>query len=299
MPRQLPIKALLAFEAVMKHKSFRLAAAGLHVTPGAVGQQIQRLEEWLGSRLFIRTIRQIHPTPEATKYWLTIEPALARIRQASEDLRLSQSNEVWLSMPPTLAAKWFAPRMARFMTSHPDISLHLGASTALVNFELERIDLSIRHFDGNDRDLQADLLYPGEARVYCSPAYARKHRLRKPDDLACATLLHTTLLPHWKEWLQTFSCLTAPQVDAIAGQHFDQSMLAIETARHGQGVVLSSPMLVEADVREGCLCEPFDLPLALPKAYYLVHHRQVPLRPAAQVLKQWLIDTVAQETGIR
>ena len=297
MTRQFPIKSLLVFEAVMKHDSFTLAAAELHVTPGAVGQQIQRLEEWLGSRLFIRSVRHIQPTPEARKYWLALEPALARIRQASEDLRLSQGNEVWLSMPPTLAAKWFAPRMARFMTSNPDISLHLGASTALVNFENERVDLSIRHFDGNDRDLRADLLYPGEARVYCSPAYARKHRLRKPDDLTRATLLHTTLLPHWKAWLQAFSRLTETQVDAIAGQHFDQLMLALETARHGQGVVLSSPMLVEADVRDGSLCEPFDLPLALPKGYYLVHHRQVPLRPAAQVLRRWLIDMVASERG--
>jgi LysR family glycine cleavage system transcriptional activator len=65
MSRQLPIKALLVFEAVMKHNSFSLAAAELHVTPGAIGQQIQRLEEWLGSRLFIRSIRQIQPTAEA------------------------------------------------------------------------------------------------------------------------------------------------------------------------------------------------------------------------------------------
>lgn len=289
------MKALLVFDAVMKHKSFTLAAAELHVTPGAVGQQIQRLEAWLGSRLFVRAIRHIQPTAEATKYWFAIEPALARIRQASDGLRLSQDNEVWLSMPPTLAAKWFAPRMAKFMTSNPDISLHLNASTALVNFELERVDLSIRHFDGNDRNLHADLLYAGEARVYCSPAYAREHRLRKPEDLARTTLLHTTFLPHWKAWLQTFSRLTERQIDAIAGQHFDQSMLAIETARHGQGVVLGSRMLVEAEVRDGSLCEPFDLPLALPKGYYLVHHRQVPLRPAAQVLRRWLIDMIARE----
>lgn len=281
----------------MRHESFALAAADLHVTPGAVGQQMQRLEEWLGLRLFIRGVRHIEPTLEATKYWLAIEPALARIRQASEDLRLSQGNEVWLSMPPTLAAKWFAPRMARFMTSNPDISLHLGASTALVNFELERVDLSIRYFDGEDRNLHADLLYPGEARVYCSPTYAKEFGLRRPEDLTRATLLHTTLLPHWKAWLETFSKLTGQQINAIAGQHFDQSMLAIETARYGQGVVLSSPILTGSEVHDGSLYEPFDMHLALPKGYYLVHHRQIPLRPAAMVLKQWLIDMVAQEAG--
>jgi DNA-binding transcriptional LysR family regulator len=47
----LPIKSLLVFDAVMKHHSLTLAAAELHVTPDAVGQQIQKLEEWLGAPL--------------------------------------------------------------------------------------------------------------------------------------------------------------------------------------------------------------------------------------------------------
>lgn len=295
MTERLPIKSIIVFDTVMRHGSFTLAAAELHVTPGAVGQQIQKLEDWLGLKVFIRSIRHIRPTAEATAYWLAIQPALAAISQASEGLRLRQANEVWLSMPPTLAAKWFAPRMAKFMTANPGISLHLGASTAIVDFEQERVDLSIRYFDGDDRHLAADLLYRGDARLYCSPAYAASYGLRQPEDLVRATLLHTTLLPHWTEWLRKFSRLTGEQIAAIPGQHFDQSMLAIETARHGQGVVLSSAVLTEAEVRDGSLCELFDRPLAVSKGYYLVHHRQLPLKPAASVLRAWLLDLVAAE----
>ncbi|GGX88419.1 LysR family transcriptional regulator [Massilia dura] len=294
MPAPLPIKSLLVFDAAMRHGSFSLAAAELHVTPGAVGQQIQKLEAWLGCALFIRQVRQVRPTAEAVDYWAEIQPALVRILHASDGLRLRQGNEVWLSMPPTLAAKWFAPRMAGFLALHPGVSLHLGATAALADFERERIDLSIRHFDGNDPALHADLLCADEIRVYCSPAYARQHRLEKPDDLLRATLLHTTLHPHWLEWLRRFSTLSARQIDALPSQHFDQGLLAIEAARHGQGVVLGSAILTENEIRDGSLCEPFGLRLPMAKGYYVVHHRQAVLRPAAVALRDWLVGAAAQ-----
>ena len=298
-----PIKALLAFDAAMKHASFSLAAQELHVTPGAVGQQVKNLEDWLGTPLFVRSVRQVQPTAQALAYWASVGPALARIAQASEELRAQQAqqvrqqaNAVWLSMPPTLAAKWFAPRMAAFLQHRPDVSLHLGATTALSDFDSEPVDLAIRYFDGKDPALRSTLLYPDEARLYWAPAYARRLRLKAPDDLARATLLHTTLLPYWKPWLQRFSGLGAERIDAIAGQHFDQSMMALETARHGQGVVLSSAILTEVELREGWLVEPFPgMRLAVGKGYYLVQRKGVALRPAARALKEWLVGMAEGE----
>lgn len=295
MNRMPPIKALLAFDAAMKYSSFTEAAAELHVTPGAVGQQIQKLEEWLGMTLFIRSVRQVRPTQAALNYWAAVQPALQRIQQVSNELRLSHVNEVWLSMPPTLAAKWFASRMADFLSFRPDITLHLSASTALIDFERDRVDLAIRYFDGNDPLLDSTLLYRDEARLYCSPAYARKLKLKGPQDLMRATLLHTTLLPHWEPWFKRYSRLSDAQIAAIPCQHFDQSILAIETARHGQGVVLSSAILTEMEVQNGSLCEPFEMRLPVSRGYYLVHPRQIELRPAAAALKTWLIDRAGKE----
>jgi LysR family glycine cleavage system transcriptional activator len=290
MNSSLPIKALIAFDAAMKRGSFTLAAQDLHVTSGAVGQQIQKLEEWLGTSLFTRSIRQVVPTLDALNYWAVVQPALSRIQHASNSLRLSHTNEVWLTMPPSLAAKWFAPRMADFLSRHPDISLHLGTATALADFDRDPIDLGIRYFDGKDADLHVELLCKDEARLYCAPGYARKHNLKSPDDLERATLIHTTLHPHWNAWMERFSQLSGKHVAAIPSQHFDQSMLAIEAARQGQGVVLSSALLTELEVREGSLCEPFACRLALSKAYYVVHHRRVAVRPAVLALKNWFLS---------
>ena len=295
MPTSLPLKSLAVFDAVMKHHSFTMAAAELHVTPGAVGQQIQKLEEWLGQPLFVRSIRQIQPTPEAQTYWAAVQPALARIQQASDQLRQLDAHQVWLSMPPTLAAKWFAPRMAAFLQRRPDISLHLSATTDMVDFERDRVDLAVRHFGGQAPGLQAELLYADSAHLYCAPGYAQRLGLHQPDDLARATLLHTTLLPYWRDWLRRFSSLGDAQITQLPSLHFDQSMLAIEAARHHQGVVLSSPLLVQQELRDGVLCEPLGLRMAVDKGYYLVSPRHTPLRPAAAALRDWLLETAAQE----
>ncbi|WP_291585440.1 LysR substrate-binding domain-containing protein [Comamonas sp. UBA7528] len=295
MNTPIPLKSLAVFDAVMKHHSFTMAAAELHVTPGAVGQQIQKLEEWLGQPLFVRSVRQIQPTPEAQTYWAAVQPALARIQQASDQLRLLPSHQVWLSMPPTLAAKWFAPRMAAFLQRRPDISLHLSATTSMVDFERDRVDLAVRHFGGQAPGLQSELLYADSAHLYCAPGYAQRLGLHQPDDLARATLLHTTLLPYWRDWLRRFSSLGDAQIARLPSLHFDQSMLAIEAARHHQGVVLSSPLLVQQELRDGVLCEPLGLRMAVDKGYYLVAPRHTPLRPAAAALRDWLLETAAQE----
>lgn len=295
MSSTVPIKSLLVFDAVMKHSSFTLAAQDLHVTPGAVGQQIQKLESWLGVTLFARTVRQLHPTAAALTYWANIKPALALIQQASDRLRFSHVNEVWLSMPPTLAAKWFAPRMAGFLAQYPDTSLHLSANTTLIDFERDRVDLAIRYFDGRDPNLEVVLLYCDEARLYCSPEYASKLHIKTPDDLYRAALLHTTLQPHWQSWLRQFSALTDAQIAAIPGQHFDQSILAIEAARHGHGAVLTSAILTEAEIRDGTLCEPFNARLNVGKGYYIVNAKGTDLRPSAAVLKQWLLEIAATD----
>ena len=52
-----PLNALRAFEAAARHMNFTRAADELSVTPGAVSQQIQNLEDYIGAALFKRTPR--------------------------------------------------------------------------------------------------------------------------------------------------------------------------------------------------------------------------------------------------
>lgn len=290
-----PLKALVALEAAMRLGSFSLAANELSVTPGAVGQQIQKLEEWLGASLFVRQVRQITPTAEGRAYFAQIQPALQEIIHASRRLRERRSKGVRLSMPPSFAAKWFAPRMADFLQVHPEIGLSLNATTTLIDFELDAVDLAVRYFDGIAPQLNVQRLYVDEARAYCSPAYAKKYRLKRPGDIRRTTLLNNTLHAHWRAWLKRFGDLSVAQIEAIAGIEFDQSLMAIAAAVRSEGMVLTSPILVEAELADGSLIEPFGKALPISSGYYLVHPVSEKLQPGVEALKAWMALQMSDE----
>ena len=63
-----PLNALRAFEAAARHLSFKQAAHELHVTAGAVSQQVRLLEERLGVQLFERLTRQVILTSAGETY---------------------------------------------------------------------------------------------------------------------------------------------------------------------------------------------------------------------------------------
>jgi LysR family glycine cleavage system transcriptional activator len=282
-----PLKAIACFDAVMRTGSFSAAANQLFVTPGAVGQQIKKLEAWLGKPLFVRSVRKLQPTNEALSYWEQVKPALRQLETASLAVRGLSDRQVRLSLPPAFANSWFAKRMPSFTQSHPELQLHLSASTEPVDFNDATCDLAVRHFDGNARDVQAQLLLPDAVRIYCSPAYFQRMRLVTLDALPTATFLYTTSHAYWPQW---FAAVGLTFEGFGSGLKFDQSELAIDAARRDQGLVLTSPWLVEEDVERGRLIPVFDSILETGKGYYLVQAKDVVLGSAAAQFRQWLCE---------
>jgi LysR family glycine cleavage system transcriptional activator len=64
-----PLNALRAFEAAARHLNFSRAADELSVTPGAVSQQIQNLEDYVGAALFKRPRRRCPPCAKPSTGW--------------------------------------------------------------------------------------------------------------------------------------------------------------------------------------------------------------------------------------
>ena len=285
-----PLRSLVAFEAAARHLSFAKAAEELYVTPGAVGQLIHKLEDWLGVKLFHREVRKVSLTEAGAAYFGRISTALGQISHASSVLKQRRRNEIRISMPPSFARKWFVPRMARFMDLHPEIRLQIDASAALVDFDNESIDVAVRHFKAQENSkLDAELLFLDELRVYCSPGYCEKLDLKQPENLTKATLLAARIHPHWERWLLQFSGLSGQAIAAIPTIHFDASHLAVDTAKRDQGVVLTSTSLVEAEMASGELIEPFAARLAVDEGYYLVGPKgSFALGGAVDALRSWL-----------
>jgi LysR family glycine cleavage system transcriptional activator len=293
-----PLNALVAFEASVRFASFKLAAQELHITAGAVSQQVKKLEDWLGYALFERQTRQLVVTDKGLAYFSQIAPALEQIGAASQKHKLNASNCVYLSLTQTLAAKWLSPRLSTFMTQHPDIEVHINASNKPVDFQNDNADLALRHFDGKDKKLNVQLILNDEIRLFCAPEYLKRHQLKHPNDLTKTSLIVNTLHPCWDEWLDHFSEISLSERQAIPKIHFDQTLLAIDAAKHGQGVVISNRALVQKELEQGELIEPFGYKLTNNKNFYLVHPKQTKLSPAAKLLKAWLLDEFKQSRHI-
>lgn len=169
--------------------------------------------------------------------------------------------------------------------SYPELKLHVSASVAPVDFQSGTYDLAVRHFDGQPLDLQVKLLLRDEARVYCSPEYRERLQLSVIEDMVRATVLYTTSHANWSRWLGQVGM----SFDRLKSDlRFDQSEMAIDAARRSQGIVLTSPWLVEDDVAQGSLVQLFPHVLLTGKNYYLVHSNDRPLGAAARQLFEWL-----------
>ncbi len=96
MTYRLPsLNTLKAFEAAARHLSFKTAAGELGVTPGAISQQVKKLEASLGIDLFSRLPHGLLLTEAGETY-------LPRITQLFEDL-----TEATEEIAPKLNAKKF------------------------------------------------------------------------------------------------------------------------------------------------------------------------------------------------
>ncbi|HYW33757.1 MAG TPA: transcriptional regulator GcvA, partial [Candidatus Bathyarchaeia archaeon] len=201
-----PLNALRCFDIAAKHLSFTKAAAELHVTHSAVSHQIKGLEEWLGLPLFRRVNRGLVLTEAGQAYLKPIREAFERLGDATRRLRVRErSGPLTVSVMPSFAGKWLVPRLGRFRQRHPDIDVRISASSELVDFERDDVDIAVRYGRGSWPGLKVELLMHETLFVVCSPGLLEgPDAIRKPGDIARHTLLSDLdwRIDVWQIWFE-------------------------------------------------------------------------------------------------
>ncbi|RME65530.1 MAG: LysR family transcriptional regulator [Alphaproteobacteria bacterium] len=219
----LPLNALRVFDAAARHLSFKNAADELAVTPAAVSQQIRALEDYLGVVLFKRQARSLELTEDAERALPALREGFERFEEAVRILQASQrSNALTVSVAPSFASKWLVPRIERFLGTRPDMDVRILASTELVNFAEENVDLAIRYGAGDYEGLHVEKLIDEQVFPVCNPALVEgPDGLKSAGDLARFTLIHddTSVAdpsnPTWTMWLQAAGVDVASRVYVI------------------------------------------------------------------------------------
>ena len=260
-----PLPALRAFEAVARLGSVVKAADELHVTHGAVSQQLRALEDYLGLHLFHRRGKRLTVTEDGRIYALRLRMALGDIAAATGDvLSLPRPDELIIAILPSFGAHWLVRRLPRFRAAQPDLKITLRAGLDLIDFQVERVDAAVRMGPGGWEGTSQSQLFMDELVAVASPAFNGGCLPRTPAEFIAAPLIRS--VESWSAWLAA-----AGLPDSVpAGPVYSDSNLVIEALRQGQGVTLTRRSLVHDAVRRGelVLLSAIAAPYANP--YWLV-----------------------------
>lgn len=289
------LNGLRTFEAVARHLSFAKAASELNVSQTAVSHQVKRLEEQLGVRLFDRHGRAVTLTPAAQTYLPGIRHGFDELRRATgRFFKDQEAGHITVSTAATLAIGWLVPRLGAFQRLHPDITVRLMTSPALVDFRREEVDLGIRYGHGAWPGVTSTRLMSDDIFPVCSPGLCcGDPPLREPEDLARHTFLHVTHFPEdWNRWL---TAAHLPTLEPARSVLFDQAYAALQAAARGLGVAIAHGRHAQQELLSGQLVRPFHLNLPESAAYYVVHPQDYGERPKVRAFRDWLIETARLE----
>jgi LysR family glycine cleavage system transcriptional activator len=298
-----PLNALRAFESAARHLNFSRAAEELSVTPGAVSQQIQNLEDYVGAALFKRTPRGLLLTDSAQTALPALREAFDRLAEAASLLTAAvDGRRLTLTAPPSFAAKWLVPRLGRFEEAHPQVDVWLSADMDLVDFAASDVDLALRYGAGPYPGLEAIRLINETVIPVMSPALMAANPIATPADLARHVLLHDgspdadESCPDWQMWL---AARGVKGFDASRGPRFNQSSLVIEAAVSGRGVALAKRTLAQDDLDAGRLVAPMPISTLVDFAYFLVHPKAKGRLPQVKAFIGWIrAEATAHETAM-
>ncbi|MDP1914176.1 LysR family transcriptional regulator [Brevundimonas sp.] len=270
----MPLKALHAFDAVMRLGGVGRAAEQLGVTHGAVSRQIGLLQRTLGQPLFEGPRNARRPTAEAERLWSEIAPAFAAL-EAAVAQRGGGRRRVRVSCLSTLAARWLIPRLPGFATAAPETTIELTESYAALDRTLCGADLAIRMWTPGapvPEGLEAVAFMDNTIGLVVARG------ARTPG----ARLVSRSHPGAWTSW----SALTGQVVTRGAVVEFDHQQTMIEAAVAGLGAAVAQHPLVEAELAAGRLDAPHGF--VADGAVFAAFSRTHDLNPAARRFLRWL-----------
>lgn len=281
-----PLNTLRLFEAAGRKLSFKRAAEELDVTPSAVSHGVQTLEDWLGAPLFHRSRRGISLTAAGKAYLPAVAEALKLLASAADRVPGSSGNTLRISVTPTFGSRVLLPRLHRFRSRHPEISVSIDTTHDVVEFPRDRADLGIRLGNGSWTGLATEWLLTESLVPVCAPALLQ--RLGPMQSLCDAPLIHiTTMDQDWQAWAHAAG---RGSVDCQRGLKVDNSQMAIEAAVEGLGIAIGRRPMVDPELEQGTLVR-FDFQeVQSEKSYWLVAPAEALARPEIQAFREWLLE---------
>lgn len=281
-----PLNWLRTFEVSARSLNFTKAAQELHLTQGAVSQQIRLLEGHLGVSLFTRLPRGLALTDEGMSYLPVVQDSISRLAAATNELfNQDQRTPVKIRGSLSFFIHWLAPKLTEFHRLYPNIDIRYISSLWVKDSEVDD-DFEIRWGNGQwpgyvSQRLSWDSLFP-----VCSPELLERLPLNAAGDLINHTLLH--VLGYEEGWGYWLSMVNEAEVDPSRGMQVDTLLASLRLAELGIGVALARSSMVEDMLADGRLVEPFNLRIPASESFYLVRKSGPEISVEAMQFFEWL-----------
>ena len=295
------MRAIQAFEAIVRRGSVAGAADELGVSSGAISQQLRKIERELGVRLLEREGRSLTLTSWGRIYYEQVQTAFNELRRAQHRLQIARAKQgIVLSAPPSLAL-WLQQLLLEWSKSHRAVNLRLIGSEKEPVLQDESIDFRLCYgTDARRYDRFAELFQDAVVPA-CSPEFLRTHRVESEADILDCPLIEISWdsrhrqPPSWSDWAWSAGLAPPRQPSQLA---FSLSGAAIDAALEGGGFVLGQISIIAEHVRRGRLVVPVDRRLNLPESYFLAWERDALDRQVCAEFRNALIAAGRQQQDI-
>lgn len=278
---------LRVFDAVYRSGGISRGAQALHVTPGAVSQQIKQLEVMLGVLLVQKAGREIEPTEAGLLLAKGLADLFDRIEAVLDEVtEAGNPRKLRLKVLPTFAIKWLVPRLANFYAAHNDIDIEIATVSRAEELQLDNADFVVRHGIGEWPGLHVDLLFDEAFVPVCSPDLAKT--ILTPHDLLEAQLLHSMMRPEgWPTWLGAAGLGAAQPTRNVT---LANAALCVQAAVNGLGVAIAQSAYVRDDLASGKLVYPFKQEVRTEFGYFLLCDPAKANTQPMKLFREWLLS---------
>ena len=286
--RQISLKQLRGFEAVVNTRSVSGAAREMHLTPPAISLQLRDLEATIGIPLLERSDGGLIPTRAGHELYaasLEIRDCLSGFGEVINELRGVDHGVVSVGVVST--ARYFAPTvLAAFTKLHPDIKLQLlvgNREVTLQKLESMDIDFAITGFPPDHFEISKKFIGQHPQIIIAAP----EHPLAELSEISLSALGEETfLLREPGSGTRTVANKLFARSKNLPrqGLEFGSNETIKQAVMAGMGVAVISAHTVAAELQEGRLVSLDIKGLPINRKWYLVKHGQKRFLPSAQAL---------------
>ena len=295
MLRLPPLPALRAFEAAARHLSFKTAADELCVTPSSISHQVKKLEDWLGTALFVRFNREVALTQDGSQYLTVVSHALSEISAATATIARRGRAEgerprLVITANSGLVDCWLSPRLAELDELLPDVDLEVHYGEDLADYRHRDADVAIHY--GSVRPPMPNAVFLRRCVEFpvCSPDFRIDgNPLTDVDALSSATLFHERDRLGWTRWLNEAG---ADAAAAASGPIFQNTLSIFARVEKGDGVALGDDVVAADFLEVGRLVKPFPYVRQSDWSMYLLPLRRDRAGEHVDVFCEWLTETM-------